>query len=207
MSLLSAAATAFQAAIAVSTSSSAMSTCVTIRTLPDTTLTPTPCPSSRFATSSGVIAIDASVSAKTMFVSTSAGSRLPGTISATASPRRRARSWSSCRRLGPSSSATRPAAAITPACRQAPPNRILIRRPSRICSAVPQTSDPIGAPSPFETQNISVSTSAAYSATSTPEAALALKIRAPSRWTATPASSATLRMARKSSTSITVPPA
>jgi hypothetical protein len=73
--------------------------------------------------------------------------------------------------------------------------------------AVPQTSDPIGAPSPFETQNISVSTSAAYSATSTPEAALALKIRAPSRWTATPASSATFRMARKSSTSITVPPA
>jgi len=34
-----------------------------------------------------------------------------------------------------------------------------------------------------------------------------LKIRAPSRWTATPASSATLRIARKSSTSITVPPA
>jgi hypothetical protein len=45
-----------------------------------------------------------------------------------------------------------------------------------------------GAPSPLETQNIMVSTSAQNSATSVPLATAALKIRAPSRCTGTPAS-------------------
>ena len=96
---------------------------------------------------------------------------------------------------------------MMPACRHAPPNRIFSRRASRMCSRVPQTSDPIGAPSPFETQNIMVSTSRVYSDTSTPAATAALKIRAPSRWIGTALSSATLRIARSSSTGMTVPPA
>ena len=63
-------------------------------------------------------------------------------------------------------------------------------------SAGPQSTEPIGAPRPFERQNIIVVDSAAISDASTPEATAALKIRAPSRWTGTPASSATFRTAR-----------
>ena len=96
---------------------------------------------------------------------------------------------------------------MIPAWRHAPPNRIFSRRASRMCSSVPHSSDPIGAPRPFETQNIIVSTSRVYSDTSTPAATAALKIRAPSRWIGRALSSATLRIARSSSTGITVPPA
>ena len=56
-----------------------------------------------------------------------------------------------------------PAAAVIPAWRQAPPKRIQSRRASGIRSAGPHSSDPIGAPSPFETQNITVSASRANS--------------------------------------------
>ena len=82
-----------------------------------------------------------------------------GGASATPSARRRARSWSSWRRFGPSSSAIRPAAAMIPAWRHAPPYRIFSRRASRAISAGPHRTEPIGAPSPFERQNIRVSTS------------------------------------------------
>src|SRR5207247_4450826 len=76
-----AAATARQAAMAVSMSWSVMSTWVTIRTLPDTKVAPTPRSSSRAMASSGSIPTD-SVSAYTMFVSTAAGSSEPGRASA-----------------------------------------------------------------------------------------------------------------------------
>ena len=95
---------------------------------------------------------------------------------------------------------------MIPACRQAPPNRMLRRRASRICSADPQTTEPIGAPSPFERQNISVSTCEVHSVTSSPVAATAFQIRAPSRWIGTPASLATWRTLRSSSAGRTVPP-
>jgi hypothetical protein len=48
-------------------------------------------------------------------------------------------------------------------------------------AASPRRREPIGAPSPFETQNIMASASAAKSLTSAPVTAHALKIRAPSR--------------------------
>ncbi len=72
---------------------------------------------------------------------------------------------------------------------------------------MPQSNDPMGAPSPFDTQNITVSTSFVHSVTGTPAAAAALKMRAPSMWTGVAASRATLRTARSSSTGITRPPA
>ncbi len=109
--------------------------------------------------------------------------------------------------VGPSLSAMMPAAAIMPACRHAPPNRIDRRRASRIISAGPQINDPIGAPRPFDRQNMRVSTSFVHAVTSTPAAAAALNMRAPSRCTGTPASVATVRTFASSSTGITVPPA
>ena len=124
-----------------------------------------------------------------LFVSTAAGSIEPGRTSATPWASRCAFSWSTCNRPGPSSSAIRPAAAMTPAWRQAPPKSTRRRRASFTNPRVPQTREPIGAPSPFETQNIIVSTSRVHSVTSTEAAAAALKIRAPSRWIGTPASS------------------
>ena len=69
---------------------------------------------------------------------------------------------------------------LIPAWRQAPPNRTFARRAARMNSSSPQSTLPIGAPSPFDRQNISASTSAPYSATGVPEATLALKILAPS---------------------------
>src|SRR5581483_5500857 len=195
-----------QAAIAVSMSSSEMSTWVTIRTFPDTSVAPTPCSSSRRTASRGRIPT-ASVSTYTMFVSTAEESIAPGKTSPMPSARRRARAWSSWRRFGPSSKAMSPAAAMIPACRHAPPNRILSRLASRMSAAGPHTSEPIGAPRPLDTQNIIVSASRVHSVTSQPAATAALKIRAPSRWIGSPASPATLRIARRSSTDITVPPA
>ena len=51
-------------------------------------------------------------------------------MAATASAMKRALAWSSLSRLGISSSAIRPAAASTPACRMPPPSRLRYRRPS-----------------------------------------------------------------------------
>ena len=95
---------------------------------------------------------------------------------------------------------------MIPAWRQAPPIRIFVRRASSTNAAEPHRTEPIGAPSPLDRQNMSASTSPAYSATGVPLAALALKIRAPSRYRGTFASSATLRIARRSSIGTTLPP-
>jgi hypothetical protein len=72
--------------------------------------------------------------------------------------------------------------------------------------AGPHRIEPMGAPRPLEKQNIMASTSAAYSLTSTPEAALALKIRAPSMYSGSPASATALRISRRVSIERTVPP-
>ena len=48
---------------------------------------------------------------------------------------------------------------------------------------MPSNIDPTGAPSPFDKQNITESTGRARSATVSPSAVAALKMRAPSRWT------------------------
>ena len=116
-----------------------------------------------------------------------------------ASASRRARAWSSARRSRPVSRATRPAAAMIPACRQAPPYRIQMRRASRISSAGPHSIEPIGAPSPFERQNIIVSTCEVHAVTGSPVAAAAFHSRAPSRWIGTPAPSVIARTSRSSS--------
>ena len=52
-----------------------------------------------------------------------------------------------------------------------------------INSCEPQSIEPSGAPSPFERQNCTESTSFVNSLTSTPYLTAALKMRAPSRWT------------------------
>ena len=88
---------------------------------------------------------------------------------------------------------------MMPACRQAPPYRIQIRRASRISSAGPQSIEPIGAPRPLERQNIIVSTWDVQAVTGSPVAAAAFQIRAPSMWIGTPARSVTARTARSSS--------
>ncbi len=55
-----------------------------------------------------------------------------------------------------------------------------------MASPAPQTTEPIGAPSPLEKQNCTVSTPAASSSAPVPRATAALKIRAPSRWIESP---------------------
>jgi hypothetical protein len=56
-----------------------------------------------------------------------------------------------------SPSATRPAAATIPAWRMPPPTMRTFRLARRIKASSPARSDPTGAPSPFETQNMTVS--------------------------------------------------
>src|SRR3990170_4883534 len=107
-------ATARQAASAVSTSSSEMSRWVTIRAPDGPVVQPTSSPCMRITASSGSRPIT-DVSTKTMFVSTWARLTDPGNASASPSARRLARAWSSWSRFGPSSRATSPAAANTPA--------------------------------------------------------------------------------------------
>ncbi len=57
--------------------------------------------------------------------------------------------------------ATRPAAAITPAWRMPPPSRARSARASSITSAGPASTDPTGAPRPFDRHDITVVTGAA----------------------------------------------
>ena len=83
-----------------------------------------------------------------------------------------------------------PAAASTPACRMPPPS---LRRTIRACAArSPEvtTSDPTGAPRPFERQTDSVSNSAPYRVSGTPVATAAFQIRAPSQCSVMPSSRA-----------------
>ena len=122
-----------------------------------------------------------------MFVWTSAGSQpASGHRSATASARRRARRWSSARRSTIVSSATSPAAARMPTWRMPPPRRLRSTRARAMRSAGPASSDPTGAPRPFDRQHVTVVAGAERSATVVPVATAALNRRAPSRWTGTP---------------------
>ncbi len=114
---------------------------------------------------------------------------------------RRAFAWSSARRViipaSPSRSATSPAAASTPAWRIPPPSSLRARRARATNGPFPTTTEPTGADSPFDRQNVTLSAGAASSAGVTPRATTALKNRAPSTWSGTPrswASAATVRV-------------
>ncbi len=109
--------------------------------------------------------------------------------------------------LRPVLRATMPAAAVMPAWRHAPPNRICRRLASGISAEGPHRSDPIGAPRPFETQNMTVSASLCECLGIDPRGRCrveqaGLRRGAPARL----ASSATFRTARSSSTGTTRPP-
>jgi hypothetical protein len=95
---------------------------------------------------------------------------------------------------------------MIPACRHAPPYRIQMRLASRIRSAGPHSTEPIGAPSPLLRQNIIVSTRLVHDRTSSPVAATAFQTRAPSRCTPTPARVVTSRIAPSSALGRIVPP-
>ena len=127
-----------------------------------------------------------SISNETMLVTTRCGSMRTPRTRARPSARAFALRWSSTSRSRISSSATSAAAAITPACRIAPPSSLRTRRAFATVSAVPQRIDPTGAERPFEKQNWIVSAGAQSSRASTPSAAAALKILAPSRCTRMP---------------------
>jgi len=79
-----------------------------------------------------------------------------------------------------------PAAAITPAWRMPPPQRARNARASAITAAGPHNSEPTGAPSPFDRQNMTVSTGATRSRGAVPSAMAAFQMRAPSIWTGNP---------------------
>ena len=98
------------------------------------------------------------------------------------------------------SSATSPAAASTPACRRPPPAILRIRRARATNSRLPVTTDPTGAESPLERQNVTESATDASSDGGTPSATEALKIRAPSMCTAMPFARATSTSGRICST-------
>ena len=89
--------------------------------------------------------------------------RCPASARPARRPARRARAWSSASRSTIVSSATMPAAAITPAWRIPPPSRRRCARASAITSAGPHSTEPTGAPSPFDRQNITVSAAATSS--------------------------------------------
>ena len=147
-----------------------------------------------------------STATMTMLVCTLAGStRRPGSR-ARPSASRRAFAWSSASRSTIRSSATRPAAARTPAWRMPPPSILRTRRARAMNSAGPQTTEPTGAPRPFETQKVTESTSRAKSRAGRPSATAALKSRAPSRCTGTAAPWATAATAAISSGVQHVPP-
>ena len=74
-------------------------------------------------------------------------------------------------------------------------------------SLEPHSSEPTGAQSPLEMQNMTESKGAASAFASTPSAAAALKMRAPSRWEARPRRFAISPSASPCATVMTVPPA
>src|SRR6266850_1359484 len=157
-------------------------------------------------TSSSVAAGPRSTRTMTMFVCTLARStRSPGSF-ASPSPRRRAFAWSSASRSTMRSRATMPAAARMPTCRMPPPSILRQRRARSMNSAEPQITEPTGADSPFDTQNVTESTGRAKSAAGRFRATAALNSRAPSRCTGTPASWATAATAAISSGVQQVPP-
>src|SRR4029450_392853 len=80
----------------------------------------------------------------------------------------------------------RPAAAPPP-CRIPPPIILRTRRACAMTSREPQISEPTGAPRPFDRQKVTESTWRVNSSAGRLRATAALKIRAPSRCTGTPA--------------------
>src|SRR4051812_2795846 len=133
------------------------------------------------------------------------GSTLPGHRSASASAIARARAWSSASRSTIVSSATMPAAAITPAWRMPPPSLRRCTRASAITSAGPHNSEPTGAPSPFERQNITVSAPPMSALGAVPVAMAAFQMRAPSTCTRNPRSCARSTSVRISSAPVGAP--
>src|SRR5215468_3739819 len=94
------------------------------------------------------------------------------------------------------SRARSPAAARTPTCRMPPPTIFRTRRARATNSREPHTREPTGAASPLERQKVMESTGRAKSATGRPRATAALKMRAPSRCTATPWACAAVAVVR-----------
>src|SRR2546426_961837 len=101
-----------------------------------------------------------STSNETMFVTTVPASMRIPRMPARPSARERALRWSSTRRSRISSSPTSAAAAMTPACRIAPPRSLRTRRAFATVSALPQRIEPTGAERPFEKQNCTLSAGA-----------------------------------------------
>src|ERR1051325_7081695 len=99
-----------------------------------------------------------------------------------------------------------PAAAMIPAWRSPLPNIFRKRRAWAIKSREPHTTEPTGAESPFDTQNVTESTWRVKSEAGRFSAIAALKSRAPSRCTGTFAACATLATAAVSSGVMQVPP-
>src|SRR5262245_23521714 len=122
----------------------------------------------------------------TMLVCTFSGSSRRRGRAASPRASRLACSWSSASRSTMVSRAMSPAAARMPTWRIPPPTILRTRRARATNSREPQTRDPTGAASPLERQKVMESTGRAKSATGRPRATAALKMRAPSRCTATP---------------------
>ena len=191
--------------MARSTSSSPTSLWVTMRMPPLTARARMPF-SFIFSSIAGTVIDGWSKPKMMMSVSTEAGSIL--TPGSPLIPRASffARAWSSLSRSTISVRAMMPGAARTPTWRMPPPRAFLSRRPNSIRSRFAASIEPTGAESPLDRQNCKESTCFANSLTGTPEATLALKIRAPSRWTLSPFSSAIFLMALKLSSGTTAPP-
>ena len=101
---------------------------------------------------------------------------------------------------------TIPAAAMIPACRMPPPTILRKRWARSMRAREPQISEPTGALRPLDTQKVTESTGRTNSRASRLSATAALKSRAPSRWTGTPAAWATAATAAISSGVQQVPP-
>ncbi|GAA3681716.1 hypothetical protein GCM10022224_052470 [Nonomuraea antimicrobica] len=133
---------------------------------------------------------------KTVFITTWRGSTSTPGIAASPSASRRALSWSWASR-SLFLSATRPAAARTPLCRMPPPSILRMRRTRATNPARPATTEPTGAPSPLDRQNCTESACAAIRSAGVPLLTAALKILAPSRWTARPVRRASSETSRR----------
>src|SRR5690606_9475656 len=118
-------------------------------------------------------------STKTMLVCCSTLATSGSVASALA--RHAARAWSSARRSTLWSSAWSPAAASRPAWRMPPPVTLRQRRATVTSASLPTSTEPTGAPSPFERHTETLSKCRAISRAGTPSATAALYSRAPSR--------------------------
>ena len=88
-----------------------------------------------------------------------------------------------------------------------PPSILRARCTRRITSREPHTSEPTGAPSPLERQNVTVSKGSAQTAAGVPVATTAFHRRAPSRCSASPCCFAACATSLSWSSGNTRPPA